>query len=90
MQVMGRYCLADADLQDGIDAPRLHVQLVGEREVVQYEPDLGIEAALTGRDAVEHSPQAMYFGGVAAAYRTGDGSLFAAADPRRAAATAVG
>ena len=90
MQVMGRYCLADADLQEGIDAPRLHVQLIGDREVVQHEPDAAIEAALTGRDAVAHPPRAMYFGGVAAAYRSGDGSLFAAADPRRAAATAVG
>ncbi|MEO8749212.1 MAG: gamma-glutamyltransferase [Allobranchiibius sp.] len=90
MQVMGRYCLDDAGLREGIDAPRLHIQLVDDHEVVQYEPDAQIEAQLGGRDAVEHPAHAMYFGGVAAAYRAGDGTLFAAADPRRAAGTAIG
>lgn len=90
MQVMGRYCLDDADLQEGIDAPRLHIELVGDHEVVHHEPDPAIEAQLADRDAVAHPPHAMYFGGVAAAYRAGDGTLQAAADPRRAAATAIG
>ncbi|MEO8850630.1 MAG: gamma-glutamyltransferase [Allobranchiibius sp.] len=89
MQVMGRYCLDDADLQEGIDAPRLHIQLVGDSEVIQYEPDPAIEAQVVGREAVAHSPHAMYFGGVAAAFRAGDGTLQAAADPRRSAGTAV-
>jgi len=89
MQVMGRYCLNDADLQEGIDAPRLHIQLVGDHEVVHHEPDPAIEAQVIGREAVAHPPHAMYFGGVAAAFRAGDGTLQAAADPRRSAGTAV-
>ncbi|NNG39320.1 gamma-glutamyltranspeptidase [Flexivirga sp. ID2601S] len=90
-QVIARYCLTGADLQAAIDAPRLHVQRKGDDVQVDHEPDAAITAAIRelGYRDVEHPPLAMYFGGVGAAYRTAQGDLAAAGDPRRAAATAV-
>ncbi|WP_265444911.1 gamma-glutamyltransferase [Flexivirga meconopsidis] len=90
-QVIARYCLTGDDLQAAIDAPRLHVQLTGERVQVDHEPEPAITEAIRqlGYDDVEHQALAMYFGGVGAAYRTAQGDLGAAGDPRRAAATAI-
>lgn len=99
-QVLGRFLLSGAGLQEAIDAPRLHVRVLGEADstdagtdaVVEYEPDPSIadavrSAALPGH---EHPPNSMYFGGVGAALARQGGDLSAAGDPRRAAATAVG
>ena len=91
MQVMGRFALSDTPLQEAIDAPRMHVQ-VGDQLRVDHEPDIRITEAVAaaGGVAVEHETHAMYFGGVGAARRDARGDLHAAADPRRAAATAIG
>lgn len=90
-QVIGRHCLHGVELTAAIDAPRLHVELTGDVVRAHYETDdaLAQGVARTGVVAVPHDALDMYFGGVGAAYGTDAGELGAAADPRRAAATAV-
>lgn len=90
-QVLGRHCLHDVDLAAAIEAPRLHVELTADRPRVHHEPDDAFVAGIAriGATAVAHEQLDMYFGGVGAAYGTDAGELGAAADPRRAAATAV-
>ena len=103
-QVLGGYALGGLDLQAAVDAPRLHVRHLGgspparsDRDEtadtagspvrVDYEADLALPDL--GLPAYEHPATSMFFGGVAAALVRPDGSLEAAADPRRAAAVAV-
>lgn len=89
MQVLGRACLQGAGVQDAIDAPRVHVRVVDESDVVvEYERDAGIAAAVadSGLPGREHPEPSMYFGGVGAAYLDRDGAPRAAGDPRRASA----
>ncbi len=92
MQVLAAFALDGRSLQEAIDAPRLHVQAGTDPLTVDHEPDDDIAAAVAAEGAlgVVHEPLAMYFGGVGAARRDATGILDAAADPRRAAATAVG
>lgn len=93
LQVLSQGCLADADLQTAIDRPRLHVRILEDGgALVEYERDAGIAAAVveSGLPGREHDALSMFFGGVGAAYRTSGGSLQAAGDPRREAATGVG
>jgi gamma-glutamyltranspeptidase/glutathione hydrolase len=93
MQVLTRYCLMGIDLQEAIDRPRLHIKVVeGDGCRLEYEQDdeLAAAAAASPLEKIVHPSCSMYFGGVAAALRQADGSLYAAADPRREAATAVG
>lgn len=65
--------VAGAGLQDAVDHPRVHVHRAGR-------PD---------EDVREESEPTMYFGGVGAAVSRPDGSLAAAADPRREGAVRV-
>jgi gamma-glutamyltranspeptidase/glutathione hydrolase len=102
--VLGGYALGGLTLQDAVDAPRLHVRHLadapggpdrrsrtgdtsGSPVRVDHEADLAIPHI--GLPTYEHPARSMFFGGVAAAIRHEDGSLQAAADPRRAAAIAV-
>ena len=90
-QVIGRHCLRGEDLQTAVDAARLHVELTPQGIRVHHEPADGVAAAIArlGVTGVPHPALDMYFGGVGAAYGSRTGELGAAADPRRAAATAV-
>ncbi|HET8601023.1 MAG TPA: gamma-glutamyltransferase [Segeticoccus sp.] len=92
MQVLHAYCVEGADLQQAIDAPRLHISFPGGQPRVEFEQDARLAAGLAGSGlpVVAHPSTSMYFGGVGAALRSGQSVLSAAADPRRAAATAVG
>lgn len=94
MQVLTAHCLEGAALQDAINAPRVHIGVdFATRDLsIETEPDEALEAAARQIDAPvrTHSRHAMYFGGVGAAKRKADGDLEAAADPRRASATAIG
>lgn len=94
MQVLAALCLDDATLQDAISAPRAHISIdfTTRAARVESEPEPAFEqaAAALGLPYVAHARHAMYFGGVAAARRRADGDLQAAADPRRASATAIG
>lgn len=91
LQVLGGYALGGLDLQAAVDAPRLHLRHLeddGPRTLrIDHEADL--EVPDLGLATYEHPAHSMFFGGVAAARAAPDGSLGAAADPRRAAATAV-
>jgi len=88
-QVLASYVNGGRTLADAIAAPRLHVRLAGEGTVVvEHERDLALPDLPWPTSA--HEPAAMYFGGVGAALRAGDGTLQAAGDPRRAAVVAVG
>ncbi len=92
MQVLAQGCLHGSDLQEAIDAPRVHVRTLPEGgAVAEYERDGGIASAvaLSGLPGHEHAEPSMYFGGVGAALLDSDGALLAAADPRRASATGV-
>ncbi|MDF8265144.1 gamma-glutamyltransferase [Luteipulveratus flavus] len=92
-QVISRYVIEGSRLQDAIDQPRLHVRLrSGDGIHVEHEPapDISRTLASLGLAGTEHQANAMYFGGVGAAHRSSTGDVSAAADPRRAAATALG
>jgi gamma-glutamyltranspeptidase/glutathione hydrolase len=92
-QVLLHVCVHGESLQEAIDRPRLHVRHLDDGSVrIDYERDAGLAAALVDAELplYEHEPHAMFFGGVGAALRHPDGALSAGADPRRAAATAVG
>jgi gamma-glutamyltranspeptidase/glutathione hydrolase len=101
-QVITRLCRRsrtgslDGDaLAAAVAAPRLHISRGRDGvETLHHEEDLALDglddAVLDGLVRREHHASSMYFGGVAAALRTPDGRLVAAADPRRDGATAVG
>lgn len=92
LQVLAAFAHGDASMQEAVDAPRLHVHHLDEGDPdgpvrVEAEddrplPDLALPVRL-------HRRHSMYFGGVGAAVRHASGDLEAAADPRRAGATAV-
>jgi gamma-glutamyltranspeptidase/glutathione hydrolase len=92
MQVIGRNALLGMEIGDAIEAPRAHVRILdGDSVRVDHEDDEAIVAAAAelGLPTYSHGPLSMFFGGVGAAWVTADGSLAAAGDPRRAAATRV-
>jgi gamma-glutamyltranspeptidase / glutathione hydrolase len=92
MQVLGRHCLTGSPMQEAIDAPRAHVRILEDGTArVDHEDDAGIAAAIEGLGlpSFSHGATSMFFGGVGAARRLGNGSLEAAGDPRREAATRV-
>ncbi|MGB3038944.1 MAG: gamma-glutamyltransferase, partial [Methyloceanibacter sp.] len=71
-------------LDAAVEAPRLHVERDG---TVSYEPGLPeqVQAELRALEEKAHAwPQAnLFFGGVHAARRFGDGGVEGAGDPRR-------
>jgi gamma-glutamyltranspeptidase/glutathione hydrolase len=90
MQVLGRFCLHGDELQDAIDAARVHVRIMDDGTPrVDHEDDEEVVAAVgeLGLASYSHGSQSMFFGGVGAVVRAPDGSLQAAGDPRREAAT---
>lgn len=92
-QVLLHMCVHGEGMQEAIDRPRMHVRHLDDGSVrIDHEQDAELSAALSGAGLplYEHEPHAMFFGGVGGALRHEDGALSAGADPRRAAATAVG
>jgi gamma-glutamyltranspeptidase/glutathione hydrolase len=92
MQVLGRHCLDGLPMPEAIDAPRVHVRILDDGSPrVDHEDDEAISAAVRslGLQSYSHGATSMFFGGVGAASRLADGSLDAAGDPRREAATRV-
>lgn len=74
-------------LQQAIDHPRLHVEWIDDREHVAAEP--GLELERVRMPVRGFTKPSMYFGGVAAAIWHPSSGLVAAADHRRAGATAI-
>lgn len=92
MQVLLHFCIHGEELQHAINAPRLHVRHLDDGSVrVDHETDEELSELLARQNLprYEHEPLAMYFGGVGATLLDASGMLSAAADPRRASATAV-
>jgi len=92
MQVLAQLCLGGADLDVAIQAPRMHVRFDASGEpVVEHEASVDLAAAVVdaGLSGLDHGDLSMYFGGVGAAYRSSEGELRAAGDPRREAAVSV-
>ncbi|GAB3441301.1 gamma-glutamyltransferase [Phycicoccus ginsengisoli] len=92
LQVLVRHCVHGDPVQEAVDAPRVHVRVLdGEAVQVDHEDDEALVAAVEGLGlpASSHGPRSMFFGGVGAAWRDADGTLAAAGDPRREAATRV-
>lgn len=77
-------------LEDAVEAPRLHVERSG---VTSYEPGLSeeVEAAFRALGDRGHAWPApnLFFGGVHAVRRKGNGSVEGAGDPRRQGAARV-
>lgn len=93
LQVLGGICLDDRSLQAAVDRPRVHVAFDDEGSArVEYESVAHVADAVeaTGYPSEPHDEFSMYFGGVGVASLTGDGTLQAAGDPRRTAATGIG
>ncbi|MDP8958482.1 MAG: gamma-glutamyltransferase [Actinomycetota bacterium] len=87
LQVLLNYLRLGWSLQEAVNHPRLHVELLEGTTAVTYEEGLPVQGL-----TMERRPfpgRSMYFGGVqAAAWEPG--SLSAAAAPRRAGAIALG
>ncbi|GAA6527140.1 gamma-glutamyltransferase [Intrasporangium sp. DVR] len=91
LQVLGKALLLGVDIEEAIEAPRLHVRFREDgATAVEHERDPGIAAAAeaSGMARYEYPSKHMYFGGVGAAQLDGD-ELFAAGDSRREGAVGV-
>ncbi|NGX15744.1 gamma-glutamyltransferase [Wenzhouxiangella sp. XN24] len=81
LQVILNFMRLGVSLEDALAAPRLHVERVDETWQAAVEPGLPLdEVAMPCRRFDELS---MFFGGAGAVLLDADGSLVAAADPRR-------
>jgi len=92
-QVLGGLCLDHLPLQQAVDQPRLHVALdEAGTATLHYEMSDAISpvARSAGLAAAPRDQLHMFFGGVGACLHQTDGTLLAAADPRRTGGTAVG
>jgi len=98
-QVICSIANGDLGLAEAIARPRMHVRrTLDGAETLEYEEDLDLDGAdrsglfPSADDLPRHAHHrlSMYFGGVAAAVHHADGTLSAAADPRRDGATATG
>lgn len=83
------HVLGGASLSAAIATPRLHVrhERDGSLSRVAHEEDLDVSSLEVALEP--HHPNAMYFGGVAAAMLHVDGTLEAGADPRRTGSTTI-
>ena len=91
LQVLGPALLRGTDIEDAIEAPRLHVRFREDgTPAVEHERDPAIAAAVEALalPRYEYPSRHMYFGGVGAAQLDG-AELFAAADSRREGAVGV-
>lgn len=91
-QVLVHLARHGSDLQTAIDEPRMHPRRLEDGTTrIDHEADDTIAASLdeAGLPRHEHRPSSMFFGGVGAAMRSGDGTLTAGADARREAAVLV-
>ncbi|MGB9378191.1 MAG: gamma-glutamyltransferase [Mycobacteriales bacterium] len=87
LQVLAGFAGGGMDLATAVAHPRLHVRTADGAPVVEHED--GVALPPLPWPTRSHGVSSMYFGGVAAALLKGDGSLHAAADPRRDGCVAV-
>lgn len=88
-QALWQHLLFDRSLDEAVEFPRLHVELLPDRRAIAFEPGLPVTSIgdLVPRPFPAPS---MYFGGVHAARRAADGTLHAVGDARRAGCVAYG
>ncbi len=86
MQVLGRLTARNESLESAIESPRFHIDVDAGDPMFVHEP--GIEPP-GGYPSRSFESLNMYFGGVQAAHRLGDGTLEAVADSRRASVAAT-
>lgn len=86
-QTLIRLAVDGDALQDALAAPRLHLDMRADGDLLCYEP--GIPGTISGYDPRPYPDLHMYFGGVQAALVTRDGRVEAGFDPRRTGGTAV-
>jgi gamma-glutamyltranspeptidase / glutathione hydrolase len=87
LQVMLNFMRLGMSLEEALAAPRLHVERVAEGWQAAVEPGLPLDAVRM--PCREFDALSMFFGGAGAVLREGDGTLVAAADPRRQGAALV-
>jgi gamma-glutamyltranspeptidase/glutathione hydrolase len=87
LQVLAGFGGGALSLAEAVARPRLHVRHLPDGPVVEHED--GLDLPPLDLPTRSHGAGSMYFGGVGAALRQADGVLVAAADPRRAGATAI-
>lgn len=86
-QTLIRLAVDGDSLADAVAAPRLHLDMRPDGDLLCYEP--GIPGAISGYDPRPYPDFHMYFGGVQAALVTRDGRVEAAVDPRRTGGTSI-
>jgi gamma-glutamyltranspeptidase / glutathione hydrolase len=87
LQVLLNFMCLGLSLEDSLKAPRLHVERAAEQWRAAVEPGLPLEALPIPYRLFDGL--SMFFGGAGAVLRQADGSLVAAADPRRQGAALV-
>lgn len=88
LHVLLNFVRAGMPLREAIEAPRLHVERIGSRPRVAFEPGLPVgDVRLPVR---KFAGPHMFFGGVEAALWTPGGAFETWADSRRTGGTAVG
>jgi gamma-glutamyltranspeptidase / glutathione hydrolase len=87
LQVILNFMRLGMSLEDAIGAPRLHVERTPDGWRAAVEPGLPLDAMVM--PCRKFDERSMFFGGAGAALRSPDGSLVAAADPRRQGAAMV-
>ncbi|HRP87164.1 MAG TPA: gamma-glutamyltransferase [Gammaproteobacteria bacterium] len=87
LQVMLNFMRLGMSLEEALAAPRLHVERVVDAWQAAAEPGLPLDAVpMPWR---QFDALSMFFGGAGAVLREADGTLIAAADPRRQGAAVV-
>ena len=87
LQVLLNLICLGSSLEEALQAPRLHVERANGRWQAAVEPGLPLEALPIGHRLFDGL--SMFFGGAGAVLRQADGTLVAAADPRRQGAALV-
>lgn len=87
LQVMLNFMRLGLPLEDALAAPRLHVERIPDGWQAAVEPGLPLESVTLPCRLFEQL--SMFFGGAGAVLRQPDGTLVAAADPRRQGAAVV-
>ncbi len=87
LQVMLNFMRLGMSLEEALAAPRLHVERVADAWQAAAEPGLPLDAV--PMPCREFDALSMFFGGAGAVLRGADGTLVAAADPRRQGAALV-
>jgi gamma-glutamyltranspeptidase/glutathione hydrolase len=89
LQVLASVAYGGASLQEAVDRPRLHIQVLDDDVTVRVEAEEDLPLPALDLTVRRHPPHSMYFGGVGAALRLPDGTVQGAADPRRAGVVLV-